>query len=90
MAHNYLIHEIQKSEPMENLKDKLLLNIHKGMENNILSNDDLVQIIEQCGFFLNIKTISDYAKKNNLSYNGVKKFRNVVKIFNTKYVIHNL
>ena len=43
---------------MEDLKDKILLNIHKGMLNNLLSNDDLVQIIEQCGSFLNLKTIS--------------------------------
>lgn len=31
---------------MEYLKDKLLLNIDKGMENKLLSNDDLVQIID--------------------------------------------
>lgn len=31
---------------MSELKDKILINIHKGMENNMLSNDDLVQFIE--------------------------------------------
>ena len=74
---------------MEDLKDKILLNIHKGMENNILSNDDLIQIIEQCGSFLNLKTISDYAKDNNMSYNGAKKFRTVKKIFNINFIIDN-
>ena len=30
-----------------------------------LSNNDLVQLIEVAGAFLNLKTISDYAKENN-------------------------
>jgi len=63
---------------MENLKDKILLNIHKGMENRLLSNDELVQIIESTGSFLNLMTISDYAKKNNISYNG---YHNKMKSF---------
>lgn len=56
----------------------------------MLSNDDLVQIIEQCGLFLNMKTIADYAKSNNMSYNGAKNFRQKVCIFNTKFIIDNL
>ena len=74
---------------MSDLKDKLLLNIHKGMENNMLSNDDLVQIIEQCGSYLNLQTIPDYAAQNNISYNGVKNHRCIKKIFNVKFVIDN-
>jgi hypothetical protein len=74
---------------MSELKDKIALNIHKGMDNNMLSNNDLVQIIELCGSYLNLSTIPDYAKKNNISYNGAKKFRNIKKIFGTKYVIDN-
>jgi hypothetical protein len=74
---------------MSKLKDKLLINIHKGMDNNMLSNNDLVQIIELCGSYLNLSTIPEYAKKNNISYNGAKKFRNIKKIFGTKYVIDN-
>lgn len=72
-----------------NLSDKILKNIYLGVENDLLSNDDLVHIIEQSGVFLNIQTISDYAKENKMSYNGVKKFRKVVKIFNVKFVIDN-
>jgi len=74
---------------MSELRDKLLINIHTGMENNLLSNDDLVQIIEQCGSYLNIRTIADYSRQNNISYNGAKNFRHIRKIFNTKYVIEN-
>jgi hypothetical protein len=59
------------------------------VQDDELSNDELVQIIEHCGMYLNLKTVSDFAKDNEMSYNGVKKFRNVVKIFNVKFVIEN-
>lgn len=74
---------------MSDLKDKILLNIYKGMENNMLSNDDLVQIIEQCGNFLNLQTVSDYARDHKISYNGAKNFRTKVCIFNTKFITDN-
>ena len=74
---------------MSELKDKIALNIHKGMDNNMLSNNDLVHIIEQCGSYLNLMTIPEYASQNNISYNGAKKFRNIKKIFNVKFVIDN-
>lgn len=61
----------------------------ESMQNGNWSNDGLVQLIELAGGFLNLKTIPDYAKYNRLSYNGVKKFRSVIKIFNTKFVIDN-
>lgn len=57
--------------------------------NGELTNEDLLQFIEVAGFFLNLKTISDYAKENNLSYNGAKHFRTTVEIFKTKFVIDN-
>ena len=70
-------------------KDKIQEYISKVMYKGDLSNADLVQIIELCGRFLNIKSISEYAKENNMSYNGVKKFRNTVVIFGSKFVIDN-
>jgi hypothetical protein len=33
--------------------------------------------------------LPNYAKENNMSYNGVKKFREIKTIFNTKFVIDN-
>ena len=74
---------------METLKDKILKNIHIGMENGLLSNDDMVQIIESAGSYLNLKTISDYAKITGISYNGAKKHRHIRQIFNVKFVIDN-
>jgi hypothetical protein len=74
---------------MSDLKDKILLNIYKGMENNMLSNDDLVQIIEQCGNFLNLQTVSDYARDHKISYNGAKNYRDKVNLFGVKFIVDN-
>ena len=54
-----------------------------------VSNEFLVQLIELSGLFLNIQTIPDYAKNNKLSYNGVKNNRQIVNLFNVKFVIDN-
>jgi len=64
-------------------------HLSNRVENGDLSNDDIVQIIEHIGGYLNIKTISDYARDNKKSYNGVKKFRSIRKIFNVRFVIDN-
>jgi hypothetical protein len=71
------------------MKEKILNRLSELIETNQLNNDDLVQIIEHVGGYLNLETISEYAKKNNLSYNGVKKCRNVIKLFSVKFVIDN-
>lgn len=63
--------------------------IHKKVTNNKLSNTDLVQLIEQAGEYLNLKTLAEYAKYNGMSYNGVKKFRKVITLFGCKFVIDN-
>lgn len=66
-----------------------LQKLGESIQNGKWSNDGLVQLIELTGLYLNIKSIPDYAKENKLSYNGVKKCRTIVKIFNSKYVIDN-
>jgi hypothetical protein len=57
--------------------------------NGLLKNDEMVQLIEVLGEYLNLKTISDYAKENKMSYNGVKHHRKIITLFNNKYVIDN-
>lgn len=64
---------------------KLGESIHSGN----WSNDGLVQLIEVASSYLNLKTIPDYAKDNNLSYNGVKKTRTIRKINGVKFVVDN-
>lgn len=72
------------------------LEIHKSVQNSELNNADLVQIIELCAGFLNLQTISDYAKNNKLSYNGVLKRCNsihnnvnIIDICGARFIIDN-
>lgn len=69
---------------------KLLDFIDEKMCAGEFSHQDLVQFIEVVGKdYLNLKTIPDYAKENNKSYNGVKNHRKIITIFNTKFVLDN-
>jgi hypothetical protein len=56
------------------------------------SNEGLVELIELAGGFLNLQTIPDYAEKYKISYQAAKKetrYRTIVTIFNTKFIIDN-
>lgn len=68
---------------------KLISFLDSKMYDGDFINNDLVQFIECVGKYLNLKTIPDYAKENNMSYNGVKKFREVKEILGVKFVIDN-
>lgn len=91
LAANDCISAIQKSEPLQMTEKEIDIINRLGtyIHENGMSNEALVQLIELSGSFLNLMTISDYAKANQLSYNGVKHNRTIVKIFNTKFVIEN-
>lgn len=71
------------------LINKIEQHLSERITNGDLQNNELVQLIEHIGMYLNLQTIPDYAKSNGKSYNGVKKFRNVVTIFNVKFVVDN-
>lgn len=66
-----------------------LNELGQSIQNEEWTNDGIVQLIELAGSFLNLKTITDYAKENNLSYNGVKNHRETKQIFGVKFVIDN-
>lgn len=50
---------------------------------------DIVQLFERLNTYTNLKTITQYAKDNNLSYNGVKNNRNIITLFGVKFVLDN-
>jgi hypothetical protein len=77
---------MQMTEYELNSLDKLGQAIEAGK----WSNDGLVQLIKLSGDHLNLMTIPVYAELHNMSYAGVKKCRNIIKIFNVKFVIDNL
>jgi len=69
---------------------KLLSFLDEKMYDGNFTNNDMVQFIESVGKYLGLQTLPDYARENNMSYNGVKKFREVKTILNVKFVIDNL
>lgn len=69
-------------------KEKLMLvRLEKLIYTKGVSREFLVQVFELSGTYANIQTISNYAKQNNMSYNGVKNYRNIIELFDTKFVI---
>ena len=66
-----------------------LQELGEAIQQGKWSNDGLVQLIELSGQYLNLMTIPNYAKANNLTYNGVKKTREIREIFDTKFIIDN-
>ena len=76
---------------MENPVNKRHLDkIDEYVYNAIISDDlDVVQIFERLNAYTNLKSISQYAKDNKLSYNGVKKHRKTITLFGCKFVADN-
>ena len=68
---------------------KLLSFLDEKMYDGNFTNNDLVQFIESVGKYLGLQTLPDYAKENKMSYNGVKKFREIKEILGVKFVIDN-
>lgn len=74
---------------LSKIEQDTIIKFNEFVRNNDVSNEFLVQLIEQAGDYLNLQTIPNYAKRENMSYNGVKKGRYIRNIFNVKFVIEN-
>lgn len=79
---------------MSELANIIKEHLANRVQNGELSNDDIVSIIDLMGAYLNLKTISDYAKHENIVYNAVKKRIESGKIkeyklFNVVFIIDN-
>lgn len=57
---------------MSNLTKIIKEHLYEKVQNNELQNDDLVEIIDLLGSFLNLETISYYSKRVNLDYSSIK------------------
>ena len=71
--------------------NKLLNFIIDKFENNELLNGDLVENIKLSGGYLNLRTITKYAKDEGITYQGVLKRPDIdiVELFGVKFVIDN-
>jgi hypothetical protein len=77
-------------ELTEIIKEHLAGRVQKGE----LNNESIVNIIGLLGSYLNAKTVSDYAKFENITYNGTLQRIGTGKLktfelFNVKFVIDN-
>jgi hypothetical protein len=72
---------------LSDYESKSINKLGESIHNGNWSKDGMVQLIELCGLYLNIDTIPNYAKKTGISYNGVKKTRDIREIFNVKFVV---
>ena len=71
---------------------KLKKFIAEKFEKSELDNDSLVEIITLCGEYLNLMTVSDYAKSKNIRYTAaIKDYngRQNIELFGVKFVIDN-
>ena len=74
-----------------NENDQIIFDrFNKFLYEKEYDNELLVQIIALAGSYLNLMSISDYSKQNKMTYNGVKYNRNIVELFNQKFVIDNV
>lgn len=69
--------------------DKIEEYIVKCIYKKELSTLGLVKLFERVNTYSNLKTITQYAKDNNISYNGAKNNRNVIELFGVKFIADN-
>lgn len=70
--------------------DDLSLNKNLFLKyKKIIGTEKLLECLVEIGGVLNLQTLPNYAKQNNMSYNGVKKFREVKEVLGVKFVIDN-
>ena len=68
------------------LQSKLFENYQAGA----ISDGQLVQIFEQISCYLNLKTITNYAKSNKITYNGaLKRKLRKIEIDKITFIIDN-
>jgi hypothetical protein len=93
MSANECVSPVKKNEPMATITRSELIRerLFECIHNSEIENDDLIKILEHLGKILNVKTLSQYARDNGLTYNGAKKrCKYVVMINNLDFYIDNL
>lgn len=77
-------------EPILSSKGKKLSDfLDSKMHDGEFTNEDLAHFISQVGRYLNLETIPSCSSRLNMSYNGVKKSKEIVELFGVKFVIDN-
>ena len=79
---------------MSELSEKIKEHLGKRLHNSELTNDEMVELIDTIGMYLNLRTVANYATLENISYNGVLARIKSGKIkeyelFGVKFIIDN-
>jgi len=79
---------------MTELHNIIKQHLGNRLQNNELSNEEKTSLIDLIGGYLNLETISNYAKRTGLEYNSVLARIKSGKIkeynlFNVKFIIDN-
>lgn len=61
--------------------NKEIVSLEQSMDKN-----QKIELLKKLGRELNLTKVKDYAKSNNLSYNGAKKCRNPITLFGIKFI----
>jgi len=76
---------------MTDNKVDVINKLEESIFNGYIDNNVMVQIIELLKGYLNLQTLSNYAKSENISYNAAKKRKKETLIINgITFVINNL
>lgn len=62
---------------------------HKWLYSEHPKNSDVLQIIELGIEFLDLKTLTQYAQDNNMSYNGAKSQKDKITLFGKVFLSDN-
>ena len=88
LAYNNIIYALQKFAPMT--FNQLLAKIESNYIAGAISDEQLVQIIELGKTYLNLRTKTNYAKSNGLTYNGgLKRKVRKIEIDKVTFIIDN-
>lgn len=79
---------MEKTKVQQNT-DKLIRFICDKFEAGELDNNSLLEVFKVTGHYLNLETISNYAKRTGMTYQGVKYSRQIETIYGVKFVIDN-
>lgn len=79
---------------MSELTNVINIHLSERVQKGELINDDIVSIIDNIGSYLNLQTISDYSKSQEISYNAaLKRIKSgkikEYKLFNVTFIIDN-
>ena len=67
-------------------ESKSLENFEKAIIEGKFSEAALVQFFELTGMYLNVQSPAEYARKNGITYNGMKKQNKIRSVNGIKYI----